>query len=397
MRHQSTLYTSISCVISVSYFFSSPLLAEESTYELKLTEGSSKSSLRPEFNPRGTKIPLTLTTDTEGLDGYDHIQGRVPLRTANPQDILLARSEKNGAYDLLFVDSDLDGKITNKELLKKGEISQSRSGSWRSSFGAAFFSQLAEVDNLPKEGDFSSALWTSTPKKNATPDFIYFSGKGFTIGHIDIDGAQYDIIVYHINNDGIITESDYWNIKCTIVKERSGRSRKINDFCWANGKAWTISLNDPKGNSIVLKQKDVGMTQLEDEDSRNPWSADTKAVKATKPVSFFKDYKKAKAASVTENKPLIIKFETSWCGPCHMMNRLVFIQQQVVDAASDFIWVKIDGDASKDLVEKYNVKAYPTFIALQPDSTELKRFGTSHGKELVTILGELIINKEAKY
>ena len=56
------------------------------------------------------------------------------------------------------------------------------------------------------------------------------------------------------------------------------------------------------------------------------------------------------------------------------MNELVFTAQEVVDAATGVVCIKVDGDERKDLVEKHKVTGYPTGVLLNESNEEIARF-----------------------
>jgi thiol-disulfide isomerase/thioredoxin len=59
---------------------------------------------------------------------------------------------------------------------------------------------------------------------------------------------------------------------------------------------------------------------------------------------------------------VLLDFETTWCGYCRMMEPVV---AQL--AAEGYKVRKIDGDQEPDLVRKYRIEGYPTFVALRDD------------------------------
>ncbi len=61
------------------------------------------------------------------------------------------------------------------------------------------------------------------------------------------------------------------------------------------------------------------------------------------------------------SEPVLLDFHTNWCGPCRQMRPVV---QQLIQ--SGYKVKSIDGDESPDLVERYRVTAYPTFIVIDP-------------------------------
>lgn len=75
-------------------------------------------------------------------------------------------------------------------------------------------------------------------------------------------------------------------------------------------------------------------------------------------------FDEALAAAKAENKMVFIDFYTSWCGPCKMMANQVFPQKKAGDYFNaKFVCVKYDAEKEgAELVKKYPVSAYPTFI-----------------------------------
>lgn len=78
-------------------------------------------------------------------------------------------------------------------------------------------------------------------------------------------------------------------------------------------------------------------------------------------------FNQALALAKQENKLLFIDCYTSWCGPCKMMARDVFTQKIVGDYFNPkFISMKVDMEKGEgvQLKDKFEVKAFPTFIIL---------------------------------
>lgn len=95
----------------------------------------------------------------------------------------------------------------------------------------------------------------------------------------------------------------------------------------------------------------------------------------------------ASAKAKAENKLIFLDAFTTWCGPCKMMARTVFTQQQVGDAMNPkFVSVKIDMESAygAPLAKKLQVTAYPTFIIFNADAQEIGRFlGGSSAEEFL--------------
>lgn len=76
---------------------------------------------------------------------------------------------------------------------------------------------------------------------------------------------------------------------------------------------------------------------------------------------YNSNYSKALADSQKDNKPVIIIFTASWCGPCQHMKQNVYSSPQVNSVADRFHWLMLDVDSAsnQDLAKKYGVRGIP--------------------------------------
>lgn len=108
----------------------------------------------------------------------------------------------------------------------------------------------------------------------------------------------------------------------------------------------------------------------------------TKDNLATVPCSCGENCKCQKTKQVA-TKPVppnrMLMFTATWCGPCQMWKRdekpaLVKVGWTIGHSDTADIQF-VDYDIDQDMVQKYGVTSWPTFIMVKPDGTEIVRYG----------------------
>lgn len=87
-------------------------------------------------------------------------------------------------------------------------------------------------------------------------------------------------------------------------------------------------------------------------------------------------------------KPVLVDFYATWCGPCHMMAKIL---EQVNDLMSDRLQiVKIDSDKYPQLASQYGIEALPTLILFKNCQPVDKIEGVLRPEQLMGRLQALI-------
>ena len=69
------------------------------------------------------------------------------------------------------------------------------------------------------------------------------------------------------------------------------------------------------------------------------------------------------------DKPVLVDFFATWCGPCRMVGPLV---EQLSEEMSGVKFVKVNIDEEPELAARYQVESIPTFLLVK-NGTVLKR------------------------
>lgn len=72
------------------------------------------------------------------------------------------------------------------------------------------------------------------------------------------------------------------------------------------------------------------------------------------------------------DKPVVVDFWASWCGPCKMLSPVV---DQVADEVTDVKVVKVNVDENEPVAIKYNVSSIPTLIRFVDGAEERRSTG----------------------
>ncbi len=105
------------------------------------------------------------------------------------------------------------------------------------------------------------------------------------------------------------------------------------------------------------------------------------------------DYEQALKLSKVLNKPVLVDFMATWCGPCKMMDRDVWSKEDIKLLKNNFIPVKIDIDTYTNIAGKYSVRAIPNIMILDSYGNKLyASLGYKRKQEVAKFLTEYTVN-----
>ncbi|MFC4268186.1 thioredoxin [Polaribacter marinivivus] len=87
---------------------------------------------------------------------------------------------------------------------------------------------------------------------------------------------------------------------------------------------------------------------------------------------------------INQDKPVLIDFFATWCGPCQTMSPIL---KQVKDDLGESVKIlKIDVDKNKALANKFQVRGVPTFILFNKGKQVWKQSGLITKSDLKHII-----------
>ena len=353
--------------------------ASAQRHQLVFEPGDGSQVPAPSCSASGRRLPLT-PVQPGVLAGHDHLQAHLPLgpHPAGGEGhlVVIARSEAGGPYDRLYVDADGTGQVAETAVTAKPDTI--RGQVWVEFETTLQINHAAPGEPRSLEA-YPIALWVATEAAADVPEFCRIAATGFMHARVTINDVLVHVLLNDASNDGMLGSGDFWELVEDGKRSRPARSRKVGDFGWCGGQAWTLELDGTSGRAGTLVAHDPGCTEAEDRIRRDPYHADRKVARAAQPVAFRADVEQALLEVAEQGLPYFLKFETDWCGSCLVMNDLVFTAQEVVDACAGITCIVVDASVHKELVAQLQVESLPTGILFDATGREVARYDDYQG------------------
>lgn len=87
---------------------------------------------------------------------------------------------------------------------------------------------------------------------------------------------------------------------------------------------------------------------------------------------------------ISGEKPVLVDFFATWCGPCKMMGPILDdVSKKISDKA---VVLKVDVDKNRDAAIKYQVQGVPTLIIFKKGKIVWRQSGVVQANQLVNLL-----------
>ncbi|MPM75259.1 Thioredoxin [bioreactor metagenome] len=84
------------------------------------------------------------------------------------------------------------------------------------------------------------------------------------------------------------------------------------------------------------------------------------------------------------DKPVLLDFWASWCGPCRMVSPVV---DEIAEETPNIKVGKINVDEQRELAASFNVMSIPTLVVVKNGKVVNKAIGARPKGQIVSLLG----------
>ena len=91
---------------------------------------------------------------------------------------------------------------------------------------------------------------------------------------------------------------------------------------------------------------------------------------------------------IKSDKPVLVDFFATWCGPCQMMHPILEELHGMMDGKARIL--KVDIDKNQELAQRYQVRSVPTLMVFKNGEVQWRQSGVTQADVLAQVLNQYV-------
>jgi thiol-disulfide isomerase/thioredoxin len=342
----------------------------------------------PNFSPKGTQVALSEIASGTTLPAGAARPAKTGTIKVGPNERswvgILVSADPEHPRDLcrLFLDRNRNGDFADDgpPLTAVPSVREKTGDSW-SSFSRIEL-MVPYLDGTVEP--YMVSVWI-VRQGDAVPEVARYSVSSWRAGTVEVDGVRAVVAAMDGNNDAVFDANDMWSVMEASAPDSARQVLTLTEarstdrlmFVKAGDRELVLEFRgfSPDGRAMSFAVVKRPVTKTQDRAGDDTLSAERARPRAAVPFSWETRFDSAAGKARNAGRFLIVDFWTSWCGPCRMMDEWIWTDADVTAALrASYVGVKLDGDLEKQLVSRFRITGYPTFIVLDAAGKEVRRF-----------------------
>ena len=305
------------------------------------------------------------------------------ISPGNTGEVITLLFVKSGArnlyYDLLYIDRNRDGDLSNDGPPRKGNSSFIRGRARHmTEFDTVRFEYLWQVNaNKRVTEKLVCKLFFWYPE-SGLPSSSFIIRQSWRAGTFAFGEDSLQVILVDDDCNGIYDTRDRWLL---VPKDSlSGRFighfdqyRETTQLGWFGDIAFELKEISARGDRVTLLRKEPGLSSEEDLMQDAIYPPEPRRPRAARRIEWMTDWRKAQRKARQLRKNMLAFFDAEWSGPSIAMNERTFTDAEILGLSDKFVCVRIPDNSNSDLIAKYQIQDFPTLIIFDRRGKELSR------------------------
>lgn len=149
-----------------------------------------------------------------------------------------------------------------------------------------------------------------------------------------------------------------------------------------------LSIDFQKGKAYFQTYQSTVITEEAKVALIQPQSGKANAITKDEFIEYIFDYRNNKDFVLKGDKPVVVDFWATWCGPCM---KLMPVMEKLAEKYKDqVVFYKINADKEKELCSRFNITALPYIMLIKPGKAPIIEVGDQPAKIMGIIEEKLL-------